>query len=115
MTARRKHPTLLRRAVTFLGMDDDTREALATIVARLDTLHPPLSAEGQVAVIAAEADAAEQVIEAQAAAQVDVMEASTEQAETLIDAEADAETETGGDGDVRPEADHWYFKTFGRK
>jgi alpha/beta superfamily hydrolase len=97
-------------------MDDETRQALDLIVARVDQLAaqiaPPMSAEDQATVIEAEAEAAVAVIEAQADAEVTVSEAHTEQAVEVLETEAGAEPPTV-ESALRPEADHWYFKSLG--
>lgn len=88
------------------------------IVARIDSMAtpPPMSADDQVKVIAAEAEATVAIIDASAEASTEVIAAEAEASTEVIDATAEAEGEGGAEPDhFRPESDHWYFKTVGRR
>ena len=93
-------------------MDDETRAALETIVARIDTMAGPArSADDEVKVIEATADAEVKVIAAAADAQEQLTEAAADAEIQVSEAGADDDS----DGALRPESDHWYFRTFGAR
>ena len=115
----------------MVAMDDETRNALTVIAERvaelgdalsalqtaeLGELSPPAapSTEAQVAVIAAEAEAQVAVIAAEAEAQVAVIAAEAEAADNDAEPEPELDAELPP-AFVAPEADHFFFRPFGRK